>query len=145
MIPALLTRMSTRPNASRAALTSRSTSAADADVAGDGHRVRAAALQLAEDVLRGVVVAAIVEGDLRAGLGQPDRDRPADAARAAGDQRDLAAAGRSGTGAPRPASARSIRNESPPIVMTGASAPTRHWPTRPRGRFSLMVRTWLPL
>jgi hypothetical protein len=53
--------------------------------------VRSPALDLAENLLGGVVVAPVVEGDFGATLSQPDGDGPADAARAAGDQRDLTA------------------------------------------------------
>ena len=88
--PALLTRMSSRPKLSTICCDRALAEALVAEVAGDGDRP--AALLLDDRLgLRGVVMLAQIEdGDVGAFAGEQRRDRAADAAVGAGDERDLA-------------------------------------------------------
>ena len=85
--PALLTRMSTRPNCSIAASTSAVARLRVGDVGGDGDRAPAGALRPALRLLE-PVGAAGAEHDVGAGLGQRLRERHAEARRGAGHDRD---------------------------------------------------------
>ena len=89
--PALLTRMSTRPNVSFATSTIRRTSSTRGDVGQLDHRLAAQLLDLRPHRVDLVVppVGMLGEHEVRAGLGQAERDGPADALRRAGDDRDL--------------------------------------------------------
>ena len=90
-MPALLTRMSTLPNAPMAAAIERLGGLRLRDVAGTATARRpSASTARAPSAGRGLV-AAIAERDVGALLGEPQHDRPTDSARAAGDDGRLAA------------------------------------------------------
>ena len=120
---ALLTRRSRRPKASTACATALAAEALVADVARD-RDARRPSSSISARVERGVVVLVEIEDrDVGALLGEADRDRAADPAVAAGDQRDLArelagAAVVPHLGARRGAS-------SPPAARAGGPAPGR--------------------
>jgi len=90
VIPALLTRMSTLPNASSAALTSASAASVLAHIALDRKRLSPERLDRRCGLLCGRLVAAVAEGDVGALDREPEDDRPADPARTTGDDGALA-------------------------------------------------------
>ena len=91
VIPALLTRMSTDPSAVERGLHDRlGRLAAGGGVALDRERPTPEAGDLGGDLLGGVGVAAVVDRDVGALPREGERDRAAQAAAAAGDERGLA-------------------------------------------------------
>ena len=92
--------MSSRPKRSTTASTAGADLVEVGDVHLDAQRAPAHGLDLGHQVVGGARRAQ-PERDVGAGVGQGERDRPAEAARRAGDQGDLAARARSsGTRAP---------------------------------------------
>ena len=87
---ATLTSVVSLPKASTAWRTARSASSSTATLVRTGDRLPACGGDLARDRL-GRIAPDIGDRDRRAGLGKPPRDRAADLAAAAGDQRDAAA------------------------------------------------------
>ncbi len=87
---ALLTRTSTRPNSSTAFGMIVLAVRAVGEVAGHQHAPAAGLLDVARGVLRVLVLVQVGDQDVGALAGEGDRDGPADAAVAAGDDRGLA-------------------------------------------------------
>ena len=88
--PALLTRMSSPPWSLPIALIASVTAAELGDVEAGERGLATGGLDRGGGLARRVLARGVVDDDLRAALAERDRDRAADPARRAGDQRDLA-------------------------------------------------------